>query len=218
MKNKVAILLIFLLVSLLPVSAEDRLERAWWPSELRLGWGDQLFETLCWHPRTVVTTMPEDWNSNYQENFTYYQHLFIEYQWRPNRWLGFGGMVDGSGVKWDNVTRDGKGKELNRVKNEHFYNIVVMPTVRFTYFWHEYVNLYSGLGLGVDVNGGSEKDFRGRNTTVGVAFNLTLLGLQTNYKRFFAFVELGGMYALQNTNAIYMASSRKISAGIGCHF
>ena len=215
------LLLLFTLACLLTttIAAETRVDRVIMPHEIRVGWGDMLFETLMWHnPQAIISTMPEDWTRTYQEDYRYHQHLFLEYQYRPNYWLSIGAMIDLGEVGWDQVERNGKGAELSRDPNHYFYNISVMPTVRFTYFRHEYVNLYSGLGLGVCVNGGTETNNKGQHTEVGAAINLTVLGLSANYKRWFAAVEFGGLYGLQNANKIYMAGSRMFTASVGARF
>lgn len=126
--------------------------------------------------------------------------------------------MDGSGVRWDDVTRNGQGDEIGRDPNHHFYNIVIMPTIRFTYFHHDYVNLYSGLGLGLDINGGTETNTKGKFIDVGAAVNVTVFGVSTNYDRWFMTVDFGGMTALKNTNVIFMACSRIINVGIGARF
>ena len=209
------------LMALLPVwaMAEAELDRMDRKHELRLGWGDQLFETLMWRQAgAITTTMPASWSNVYQENYHYDQHLWLEYQYRPNRWFSFGGMLDLSEVHWDNVTRNGQGVELSRDPGHYFYNVVLMPTVRFTYFHHEYVNLYSGLGFGMGINGGTESDVKGRKHLVGAAFNLTLLGVSANYKQFFVAFDLGGLYSLQNANAIFLAGSRILNVSVGARF
>ena len=201
------------------VMAESKLDYLSRPNELRIGWGDQLFETLMWHNTTATaTTMPEDFRLTYRENHVYSQHIWVEYQRRVNHWFSYGGMVDGSGVRWDDVTRNGKGTELSRVPNRYFYNLVIMPTIRFTYFFHPNVNIYSGLGFGMDINGGTETNVRGQHTEVGAAVNLTVLGVSANYQRWFMAVDLGGLTALQNKDAIYMALSRMINVSIGARF
>jgi len=215
------ILLILLLLPLWcgTLQAETRKDTQEMPSELRIGWGDMLFETLMWHePTSIITSMPASYQRTYQENFRYHQHLFLEYQYRFNYWFGLGGMVDVGEVGWDDVTRDGHGMELVRDPNHYFYNITIMPTVRFTYFHHPNVNLYSGLGLGMVINGGTETNVHGNRTETGFAVNLTAFGVSANYKRCFAAVELGGLYGLRNANTIYMASSRIFSASIGVRF
>ena len=199
--------------------AENKWDHVNWRNEIRVGWGDQLFESLIWHnPTAIVTTMPTSYQQLYHENYHHDQHIFLEYQYRYFDWLSFGGMFDMSEVHWDDVTRNGAGKELARDKGHYFYNLVFMPTVRFTYFHHQYVNLYSGLGFGIGINGGSETDMNGRYTVAGVALNITAIGVSANYDRWFAFFELGGLYSWQNANAIFMISSRIMNFGVGVRF
>lgn len=188
-------------------------------NEIRIGWGDQLFESLMWHnPTHLVTSMPDSYRQTYQEDYSHNQHLWLEYQWRFNHWFSLGAMIDLSEVNWDNVTRDGKGKEIARSKGHYFYNAVFMPTIRFTYFHHENVNLYSGFGVGFDINGGTETNAYGHNTDIGAAINLTVLGVSANYKQWFWTIDFGGLYALKNTNTIFLASSRIINVGLGARF
>lgn len=188
-------------------------------NELRIGWGDQLFESLIWHnPTSIITTMPDSYQQVYKENYSYNQHVWMEYQWRFTHWFSLGAMVDFSHVGWDEVTRNGKGAELNRKEEQFFYNAVIMPTIRFTYFHHENVNFYSGLGIGLDINGGTETNALGNHTDVGVAINLTVFGISANYQRWFWTVDCGGLYALKNMNTIFLMSSRIVNVGMGVRF
>lgn len=190
-----------------------------WHNEFRIGWGDQLFESLMWHnPTNIITTMPATWQKTYHENYRHNQHIWAEYQWRFNYWFSLGGMIDVSEVGWDDVVRNGTGAEISRTNNQYFYNAVIMPTIRFTYYHHPYVNLYSGLGVGIDINGGTEKNVKGQNTEVGYAINLTVIGVRASYNRFFCALDLGGMYALRGANYIYMASSRIMNFSLGVWF
>lgn len=180
-----------------------------------------LFEKLIWHAMPVVNTMEPTYRQSYKENYRYLQHFWTEYQWRPNYWFSVGGMVDMGYVGWDNVTRNGLGEVVDVPEQDprgHFYNLTMMPTVRFTYLHHPNVNLYSGLGVGITINGGTELNQAGKSTEAGAAINLTVLGLSANYKRYFAAVEWGGLYALRNSDVIYMASSRMFNASIGVRF
>lgn len=187
--------------------------------EVRVGWGDQLFESLMWHnPLYRVRTMPASYRQLYHEDYHHDQHIWAEYQYRYKGWFSFGGMADISFVHWDDVMRNGLGEELSRDKGHYFYNLVIMPTIRFTYYHHEYVNLYSGLGVGMDINGGTERDSRGRRTVVGGAVNLTVFGISANYNRWFWTVDFGGMFALRDANTIFMAGSRIINVGLGARF
>jgi hypothetical protein len=188
-------------------------------NELRIGWGDQLFESLIWHnPTSIITTMPDSYQQVYKENYSYNQHVWMEYQWRFTHWFSLGAMVDFSHVGWDEVTRNGKGAELNRKEEQLFYNAVIMPTIRFTYFHHENVNFYSGLGIGLDINGGTETNALGNHTDVGAAINLTVFGISANYQRWFWTVDCGGLYALKNMNTIFLMSSRIVNVGMGVRF
>ena len=217
--KKKIIILLALCMAVGTVSAENKWDYNNRHNEIRIGWGDQLFESLIWHnPTAIITTMPVDYNQVYRENFHHDQHLWVEYQWRFKHWLSAGGMLDMSEVHWDEVTRNGHGEELSRDKGHYFYNLVIMPTVRFTYFHHPNVNLYSGLGLGVVVNGGTETDTQGRHTVAGAAVNVTVFGVSANYDRWFCTVDFGGMTAMQNANAIFMALSRMINVGVGVRF
>ena len=201
------------------VFAETRFDHLNMRNEIRIGWGDQLFESLVWHnPTSITTTMPAEVTYNYKERYRHNQHIWLEYQYRFNYWFSLGGMFDMSEVGWDLVTRDGRGTELARNKNNYFYNIVMMPTVRFTYFHHEFVNIYSGLGIGLGINGGTEVDGLGKHTALGAAVNFTLVGISANYQRWFCAFDLGGLYSLKNANAIYMASSRILNFSIGARF
>lgn len=218
MKRKIYLVLA-LCALCLGVSAENQWDHINRRHEVRIGWGDQLFESLMWHnPTNIMTNMPTTWEKTYHEDYRHHQHLWAEYQYRVTHWFSYGGMIDMSEVGWDDVTRNGAGLEVSRSKNHYFYNVVLMPTVRFTYFFHENVNLYSGLGIGLDINGGTEKNAFGKKTEVGAAVNITLIGISANYDRWFWTVDFGGMYALQNTNKIYMASSRIINVGFGARF
>lgn len=217
-KVKIYIILALCCISVTAL-AENKWDHITWRNEIRIGWGDQLFESLMWHnPTSIVTTMPASYERTYHENFHYDQHLWAEYQWRFSHWFSFGGMVDLSEVHWHDVTRNGTGAEINRSKGHYFYNVVFMPTIRFTYFFHPNVNIYSGIGFGLDINGGSEANIKGKKTDVGAAVQLTVLGVSANYDRWFWTVDLGGLYALKDANTIFLASSRMISVGLGARF
>lgn len=210
-----------LMLALMPLAlhAETRLERAQKRSELRIGWGDQLFETLIWHnPPSVVTTMPADFSAVYHEDYSYLQHAFAEYSYRFNSWLGLGLLLDGSAVLWSDVTRNGLGEEVSRDPGHSFYNVVLMPTARATYLHHPNVNLYSSFGFGVLVNGGTEVDGYGRHTVAAPAFDFRLIGLSANWKQLFFTVDYGGMYSLLNANTIFLVKSRMFTASVGVRF
>lgn len=186
-----------------------------YPHELRIGWGDQMFESLVWYSKPYYTIYPEWYSGEYNENYRYTQHWFAEYQYRIRHWYNIGGMIDYSGVLWDKVTRNGKGDELFRESNQDFHNITILLTMHFTYLHSKYVSLYSGLGMGLNINTGSEIDYLGRYTALAPAINLTVLGMSVGNARWFGAVEFGGLYALTGQNEIYLASSRMFTASVG---
>lgn len=203
----------------LPLFAEDKEHREMNPHMLRVGWGDQHFEYIVWHATDhSKMPLPVEYVKDYNENFRYTQHWWAEYQYRQNSWFSYGGLIDGSGVLWDVVKRNGPGVELARDANHSLYNLVITPTIYFTYFHHQYVSLHSGLGIGMNINGGTEKDAHGRTTVVAPALNLTLIGVSAWYKSWFASLEFGTLASLSDGQHIYMLGSRLFSASIGVTF
>ena len=187
------------------------------PHHLRVGWGDQLFETLIWRDLGHQNDLPQDYEAKYDENFRYTQHWFVEYLYCLNYRYSFGLLMDYSGVIWDRVVRNGQGKEISRERDRNFHNIVIIPTVRFSYFHHDYVSLYSALGVGLNVNTGTEL-IKGRATVVAPAANITLLGMRVGKGCFYGAVEIGAMAALNNAYEVYMFGSRLFTASIGVRF
>ena len=188
------------------------------PHQLRIGWGDQLFETLVWYDQPHSTLYPESYIGQYEERYRYAQHWFAEYQYRVRYWFNVGGMIDYSGVVWDKVNRNGLGEEVSREKNCNFHNIAIMATARFTYMHTKYVSLHSGLGVGLNINTGSEIDYRGRKTALAPALNLTVLGMSVGNEKWFGAVEFGGLYSLMNIHEVYLAGSRMFTLSVGCRF
>lgn len=203
----------------LPLMAESESHRSANQHMLRIAWGDQHFEHLIWHASPQpVNNQSESYRAIYNEHFRYTQHWSLEYQNRLNHWFSYGAMVDGSGVMWDAVTRNGLGSEISRVDNRSLYNIIVMPTIYFTYLHHEYVSLHSGLGIGLDINGGTETDSKGHTTVCAPALDLTLIGVSAWYQNWFASLELGTMIAMKDGQHIYQFGSRLFSLAIGVTF
>lgn len=206
-------------LSVLELKAETPEQRAKAKHEVRIGWGDQMFESVMWHnPQYIINNMPESATYGYKERYRYTQHIFAEYQYRPLKWLGVGGMLDFSGFIWDSNLRNGKGELITSLKNQTNFNVVIMPTVRFSYCNINYFSMYSGLGIGLDINTGSETDGFGRHTVCAPAFNLTLVGASVNYEQWFLNVELGAMAAMRGMNYVYMLGSRLVSVSVGLRF
>jgi hypothetical protein len=185
------------------------------PHSLRIGWGDQMFETLIWHERGYYTTLPDSYEISYDENFRYTQHWFAEYLYSINYSYSFGIMFDYSGVLWDSVVRDGQGVEKARESNKNFHNIAIVPMVNFAYCHRNYFSLYSALGVGLNINTGSEMDYKGRYTAVAPLVNLTLLGMRVGDNIWYGAIEVGGMFSLNYGYEVYMLGSRLFTASVG---
>jgi hypothetical protein len=93
-----------------------------------------------------------------------------------------------------------------------------MATTRFTYLHSKYVSLYSGLGVGLNINTGSELDYRGRKTVLAPALNLTVLGMSVGDEKWFGAVEFGGLYSLMNMHEVYLTGSRMFTLSVGRRF
>lgn len=216
--KKLAIILLLLMPTLLMAESREEMEAN--KSEFRLTIGDMFFETLIWydHPHTNYTgagTPTTEFTEDHK--FAWTPHFGIEYQYRVNWWCGIGMLVDGQYTGWQRVRYNNQNVETYRTK-ENFYNLAVIPTVRFTFMHTQHVNLYAGLGVGVDINGGSETDLKGKHTAAGAAVNITALGIRAGNGHWYGSAELGGLYALKNMNAIYMVSSRILTVGVGYTF
>jgi hypothetical protein len=188
------------------------------PHGIHIGWGDQMFESLIWREEGHHIGLPEGGELTSDENFRYTQHCFIEYMYSVNYWYSFGLLADYSGVIWDHVKRNHKGEELERLANRSFHNIALVPTIRFSYLHHDYVSLYSALGFGVNINTGTELDYKGRRTVASPVLNITLLGVRVGHGRWYGSVEVGGMTAFNSPDELYMLGSRIFTAAIGVRF
>ena len=203
--------LLLILLTLLPLTlmAEDMTERIWSPHEIRIGYGDPMFETMVWHNSPTYFTLEKTMD------YKFTGHIFAEYHYRPNAWFSYGGQIDYQQVFWKKEDLVDGSYEYS---NHNFFDISVMPTVRFTFFWSEYVNLYCGMGAGLLINGGTDKDFLGHQVAFAPVADLRILGLSVGKGMFFGTVDLGGMFSLLNTNTIYMIGSRIFTASVGVRF
>ena len=181
-----------LLLPLISSMAYDREENAALKHEVRIGWGDSMYESAVFY------------NSYSRSNYRYSGHLFGEYQYHFNHFLSAGLQLDWEKVSWN----DG----------EYFTNLSILPDVRFTYFHRPWVNMYSGLGIGLCVNSGTDVDYKGRTTACSPCVGLTAFGISVGRNGWFGSFEIGGLNALVGTNEIYMAGSRLLSISFGYRF
>jgi len=204
--------ILYLLV-LLPVLGWARTTPMSWDSlrhEVRVGWGDPIFESA------MKYEFPHIGKPNTHIDYLT-GHFFAEYQYYWLPWLSTGMIVDYTGMGW----RDKRDYAIRH----NYYDLSLLPAVRFTYYRHPWVKLYSALMVGLTINGGSEIDpVRSQKQGHAVkavcypGVGLTALGVQVGQKGFYGAVEIGGLSALLNFKDIALLSSRMFTVSVGYKF
>lgn len=196
--KKIICLLSLIIAFGMSASAQEACKQQFPHHEWRVGWGDMLYETAAFH--------------NNATNFDYHYvgHFFCEYQYGILPWLGAGLKVDWSNVKWN----------TNMGTAEGFYNLCFIPEARFSYLRSGLFTLYSGLGIGVLINGGTQTDYLGRRTVTAPVVDLTAVACSVQWGKeaashWFTTVELGGLLSLNNKKEVFMINSRLVAISIG---
>lgn len=187
--------------------------------QVRIGCGDMFFETMIWHNQVhklypdirECDSMPE------KRNYRYLPHLSAEYSYHILPWLSVGGILDFQETLWSTEFYDKRDRMESSTK-DNFYNLCVMPVVRFNYFRREHVGIYSSLAVGVDINGGTEKNGFGQNTVIGAALELRPIGVTFGGGQWWGYFELGCINGMKNKNAMFMLASEILKAGISIKF
>ena len=173
--------------------AETKETRAENPHELRLGVGDcsiyyaQRFTTPV--PPLVAPGSQEPENSSRLNLIL--PNIFIDYQYRVNSWFAAGVQLN---TIWDKGTDPFYNHTANDVQLMDFTEgwIHVIPTATFTYFHREWVNLYSGIGVGYAMQ------IESKNTTRNIwhtfAAQATLLGIAVGKNHWFGSFEAGALF------------------------
>ena len=173
--------------------------------EVRIGYGDALFEY------TERYEFPAIGRQNIDYKYLT-GHIFAEYQYSWNWWCSTGLQFDYLQMGWQDQ------RETPRL-NHTYWDITFLPTVRFTYYRHPWVSLYSGLGVGMTINGGTEQDLvRKTSTVLYPTMNLNIFAVQVGQNGFFGTFELGAMVSLLSQHNIIMAGSRLMSLSVGYRF
>jgi len=192
--KKIALISLFLLTVSSSLRAQEFPRHEW-----RAGWGDMRYEKAVFFDRAELY--------DYHHN----GHFFTEYQYGTLPWLGVGAKVDFLNVNWKSRYDDDK----------HYYcNLCIIPELRFTYMRKGLFSMYSGIGVGLLINGGSETDYLGRRTVCAPVYDLTAVSCSVQWgkgaaSRWFSTLELGCMVSLNNKREVFMLGSRLISISIG---
>ncbi len=205
------ILIVALLLTLsLPAFAAEPFSR----HQVRVGWGDMLFETMAFQPSAThqyvnPSALPEGYTYTEKSRFGYTGHIFAGYMYRFNRVVSVGVETDFEGIFWQETLYNRLHQPLGPAKASRNYNLVVLPEGRFTCLDSRWVDIYAGLGVG-----GVLAFDNDRNREWGMALNLNYFGIQIGSGHWRGGLELGLMAALRDSGHIYMAGSRLVSINL----
>ena len=192
MKNVLSILLLAVAI---PLGAAN-------PHQVRIGWGDMLFETLAFHAGYGSDGLRKS-------GFGYTGHIFAEYRYRLTPVVGLAAKTDFEGIFWKETPCDIYRQPSGETTSSRNYNLCFIPNVQFTFLDREAVELYAGIGAGLlvafDNAGGSG---------LAPAIDFNLIGVRFGKGPWCGAVELGGLNALTGANNIYMISSRILSVSL----
>jgi len=189
-------------------------------NELRIGIGGTGFERT-YFPNSVhmnYTDRPATATYLEKQNHKYIPHLFIEYDYTLLPWLSLGGQVDFSGFSWDNHYYRGGSNVIIMTEPQNCYNIVIQALCRFNWLRRKHMMLYSGIGLGADINTGTEVDPYGKTTICGIAFTPVLIGISAGAGHWFGSFEVSGLNAMKDPSQILLLGGRMFSLSAGFRF
>ena len=172
------------------------------PHEIRIGIADSYMEACLENPNRH--RFPTDYPNRYESGpLNHTGHIFVEYQKRVNSWFSAGVNVDYL-HSWYYQYRFPMDERYNIDKTTyHSLKLSVIPTIRFTYFHNELVDLYSAVGIGINYTEHMSNDYS-IYRTLGLAFDACAFGVSVGKKHWFGAFELGGTTAF----GYYLESSR----------
>ena len=162
--------------------AETKETRAENPHELRLGVGDcSIYYAQRYSPKaSYVDARVFD---------LILPNIFVEYQYRVNSWLSAGLQVNAIGDVYSDITV-GSWELAITTYSEGWVHVI--PTTTFTYFHRNWVNLYSGIGVGYAMQ--LETKGKTRNIWHTFAAQATLLGISVGRDHWFGTFEAGALF------------------------
>lgn len=208
MKRLLTIILLGLGLSFMAAAQEEAAqeeaaqEEAEMRHQVRLGWGDMMFETVAFHPGLAA-------NGNRTGHYGYTGHIFAGYNYSFKSWVAFGAEVDFEGIFWREAPSDQYRRPTGESVSVRNYDLTIMPEVKFTFYEKEWVKLYAGVGFGALIAFDNKKGVEG-----APAFNLNLFGVWMGKGHWGGALELGMFNALTGTDKIYMLGSRLISVSV----
>lgn len=188
--------------------------------EVRLGVGDMLFETMIWHNQVHKSYAGSPAGILYPEKrgYSFLPHISGEYSYHLLPWMSLGCALDFQQTYWRTEYFNSADDRVKESVKENFFNLCILPTIRFNYFRREHVGLYSALAVGMDINGGTEKNGRGQKTVVGAALDLRPIGVIFGAEHYWGYVELGCLNALKSKDEMFLLCSEIVRIGLSYKF
>ena len=180
---------------------------------VRLGWGDMPFELTAFHADYPGTwdhpDLPETFARPEKYGYGYTGHIFAEYLHSFNTVVSVGFQADLEGIFWKEGTFDRHHELIGTYKQVNNWDLVLMPTVRFTYLNKPVIRLYSGLGAGAMI----AFDNKGGHA-FAPSFNLNLIGTELGRGHWGATAEIGMLNSLTGVYHIYQLGTRVFSFSV----
>ena len=179
--------------------------------EISVGYGEQL-----WDACNPKGKMIGESYSRYS-NQTVTGNIFVEYIYQVNKLISLGINVNFNGWKADYVKLEpipvepGTEHEVSpEIGQEEYYTYSFLPTIRFTYFDHPNVNIYSGLSIGATMFS------YGKEILGMLALDVCAVGVAWGKNHWFANVEVGALCS--SLLLVNFLPTRILSVGFGYRF
>lgn len=178
---------------------------------------DAIWESVIYHDKVMIDYTFGNPNFTYTDknNYRHSPHFTLEYAYRLKPWFEVGVQTNFQLTTWDLIETTGNRVESTR---NCFYNLSFIPEARFVYLHKKWVEMHSGLGFGMDINGGSEV-FPHKGHSVNTwALDLNYVGVAVGQGHWYGTFDLGGTFAMLGTSSIFMLSSRIFRLGVTYRF
>lgn len=175
-----------------------------------IGYGEQLWDLFYTGSKVPSVGETSSIKDYYNKRIT--GNIYAEYMYQATKVLSIGMNVNYNG--WSSMVdeyslAEGKDQKPNTYKRS-IHTIGLIPTLNFTYYNKENVNLYSGFGIGAML-------ITENNSVFALpAFDFCLLGVSFGKGNWFGNAEIGGLVStliLVNT-----LPTRFLSVGFGYRF
>lgn len=178
---------------------------------------DPIWETAVFHDHAEMdfTTSGSGYHFIQNNDYRYTPHFAVEYMYKVNDWFSAGAAIDIQGTHWN---RYDTFKGVKSSTRQSFFNLCILPTARFNYFNKGLVNIHSSVSLGIDINGGTEKIYTGKQTVVVPAIDLNFVGVSVGKGHWYGTFDLGTTVALYDKTVIFLLGSRLMRLGVTYKF